>query len=837
LRKTHLLAWLIPPAVLVLVAAHLAAAKYPTGADSLVHTPTAAALYYVLRWLPADAPLFLRTLPFDRPPATYLLTAGLLAVGRSVWSYHGTILLLAAAFSVCYVFAARRLTRRADLAALGLLAVFANPEWVVAALSYNLDMSATAAAGGLAWIFLASGESSRTVPSIFLGLLAGALCLTRPTVAALLAPAAFGAIVLRVVQLDWRGAARALVFLAVAAAVAVWWNRPGIAAVDNWRTVLARAEFPPAAWHYPFRLVALHYAALPLLLALLAAIPFAEWKKAPPRIWLLPPAALGALGAFAATGANGPGVALGAYALLTLFALAALDAWPGKARDRLVYGLLGLYAFLALGVWIPALRAPVRLASLGSSAPPAILVAKPYFWDEKVAETINAAIDGRENCPALVVDDESQIDYGNVEARLVLEKPYLALMFPLRQPALLTRRFINESCFVLSMQKRASVSLAAPEPNLEPNAQTVEASVGNVMNLVENSPKWLEVASVPVQDKTLVVYKNNERTAKTIGRGTPDGFLDYYLLNYADDQRAFLRHAQRLLRAGRFGDAFDHFRAANEKRRSNAAYEGLLAAAPHFMAPAKEAAFLSGVALDRPPPEIMLRVARRLYELEANKSVNGQFERWATWLLDALESQARGRAEVVEELFKFYLNGGDPERARALLDRELPRLADAEMTGALWLLAEAAYFKKQDALAKKLYENLAARPDLPVRRQALVAVRLAWLRGESAAPSFALDKIASPEQAREAAKYLVNQSYRLRLAGKPDQALLLLFDSERWLQGCAVCLDEIALEKARDCLAAGDLAEAQRQLALVGEDSELIEIANELEKAIKKRTK
>ncbi len=813
-----------------MAARQLAAAKYPAGAESFVHVPTATGAYYMFHYLPDDAAIFLRTLPFERPPLVYLTTAALLSRLHTVWAYHLTILGFAALFAAFYLLAARRLTRRTDLAAVGLLAVFANPEWIAAAASYNLAMAGLAATVVPLWVLLSRRESLKTGQSLLFGLLAGALALAEPTAVLVWAPAAAAVVVFHLVGLRGRAALRTLLFCAAASGVMLWWYGPQVPAGEHWWGFLAKGDGPGGSWHFPLRAALLRYGGLPLLAGFAAAAVRARWREIPFRAWLPLIGAAAALAVFAAAHAKGTAVSLGAYAVLTLFALAVFDIWQGKARDIVVYSLLGLYGVLAFATWFPALTLPVEIASFGSAKPPEVVNTKPYFWDEKVADAINSAIDGRERCPAMVIDADSDINYGNVEARLMLAKPFLALMLPLRQPVQIALRLLNDACFLLAMQKKVSISLAVPEPSVEPDAQTVEASVANVMNLVESKNQWIEIARVPIKDRVLAIYKNNERTAKSIGRGTPDSFFDYYLLNYTTDNlRAFSRHSRRLLRIARYGDAFDHFQMALEKQPGNvAAYEGLLDAAARMMGPAKEAPFLAGVVVQHPPASILLRVVRRLHELETSKGGGGQFERWAIWVLDNLAPGEAGRGGVVAELLKFYLTANDVPRATNLVDREIPQIPDAELTATLWNLAEIAYFRRQNALAGWLYGQLQTRPNLTVRQRSLTAIRLGWVRGERPPTTIGVDKIASPDEARDATKYLVNESHRLRLAGKSGDALLMLGDSERWLEGCGVCLDEVALEKARDYLAFGDSDGARRQLREVRVDPDLRQIAREL---------
>ncbi len=352
--------WLVPLLMLLALGLKFVAFGYPfspntqlppQGWDDWCHLQKTFQIYRTLQTDPAALPDVARGGDYLKwPPLFYLLTAATLYVRYDTVSLYAMLFLLAAGCLAAIYALARKVLNDKLLALLAVTLFTANPVWIEAALSYNLETILLAATAAFFALMFAMPVRRGLPWAPLLGCVGAILLLSKTVILAPLLPAAFGFLLWNLRRNErtkgqWRGT---ILFLLPSLLMIVWWFLPQ---ASQWRNFLssdlaasAGIENPPLLYT---RTLFIDYLYAPLLVAALIA-----WRRrdesgksvfADGRLVALALGAVAGIVFFSLIGTRREWYLLTSYLLLALPSLAAMKNAALSCRRALVVILFVIY--------------------------------------------------------------------------------------------------------------------------------------------------------------------------------------------------------------------------------------------------------------------------------------------------------------------------------------------------------------------------------------------------------------------------------------------------------------------------------------------------------------
>jgi len=378
-KSTTALLWLIPLLMLLALGLKFVAYGYPfspntqlppQGWDDWSHLQKTFETYRLLQTDPAALPGLARGGDYFKwPPLFYWLTAAALSIRYDAASLYAVLFLLAAGCLAAIYALARTILDDKLLALLAVALFTANPVWIEAALSYNLETILLAAAAAF-FALLFAAPVRRGLPwAPLLGCVGALLLLSKTVMLVPLLPAALGFVWWNLrrderAKGQWRGT---LLFLLPGLLMIAWWYLPQ---TGQWRDFLssdlaasAGADNSPLFYA---RTLFIDYLYAPLLIAALIARRFRDEASkrvfADGRLVALALGAVAGLGFFSLIGTKHEWYLLSPYLLLALPTLAAIKDAAAPWRRALVVTLFVLYGGFTVyfAVWEMPQGTPTR---------------------------------------------------------------------------------------------------------------------------------------------------------------------------------------------------------------------------------------------------------------------------------------------------------------------------------------------------------------------------------------------------------------------------------------------------------------------------------------------
>jgi tetratricopeptide (TPR) repeat protein len=299
----------------------------------------------------------------------------------------------------------------------------------------------------------------------------------------------------------------------------------------------------------------------------------------------------------------------------------------------------------------------------------------------------------------------------------------------------------------------------------------------------------------------------------------------------ADDAAALVLHFAASRRdAGDVDRALEVFRLALSRRPDDpAALAGLIATLRAAHRPDDEAAAIERALAALPGSAVVFSDHfARLFALGGEASCLRWIAR--TFVAEPPGSPSRDRA--LDVLLRRPFPDALRERVDELLASNLPPASSSEMPATLWDWAQAAWEAGNAALAGRLHDRIADNSAFGDACRRVAQTRAELLR--AGVDLRDLRRGAAREKGLRSAVdgAVARLEVFWRGINMTSERRAQLREAAPWSRLTGVCLDEIAIVKARNSIAGGEVGEAARWLAEVTHDADLREVAGGMRRAL-----
>lgn len=838
---------LVPVALVLLVLRYNVLVEIPAGHDSKLHVENALALAYLMGHAPQEIYGLAQSLPFHYPPLTYLVTALLLQFHGGAGAFFATTLFFTMTFLVFFYLTCRRLTSSRRLGLLAVLVVAANPSWVYAAVSYNLEMGQLACLAVFFYILLHESYEGTWRRAFGIGLLTGLLFLSKAVfLLHILAPFFIyvGLMLYRRLR-QGRSSLPVLAFVMTTSTVVLAWYLPNLSkAAGEILADLARlTPAPPRPGAYYLTILAVGFVSAPYWIAALACA-FATGKNAP-RFALFPLiGAVVSVGFFSAVGTKYPWYALGSHILLVMAALPLLNATRGRVLKRAAPVLLVLYALLAFAPWFSPFTSIVTRIAPGAQKVPSIREAQLLDSNRQIGDKLLAALAQRGFGSVAMIDLDQVIMHSAMDVFLCLREPRLA--FSQREAQILADavRGMRNARYLVTIENQDSLGPAyealkvAQEPGSTPSQRY---HFGKEFDRLAVS--FLPFDYLALGPKTKAVfYQRRAPLQPWEVDPSAQNLVALFQIHYHDGHRRYLHKTYRLCRKKRYEEAedrFSHFLRYNPKNET--AYRLWRTCLQLEENPAKEAARLTELLLHQDlPPDALVSFVFRLYMLDQTGEAPGVFLDTAEATLARLAPRHPSREMILGRILTRLFQQDRPEQAAERFARELELLPAGAVPGRLKRTARFATDRGEHEFAARLLEALRVHPHATPEQVTYTRLRLSVLQGDSNPPVVGLIErgMAQDDSAPEATRLILKQSWEMVEGKQLEKARGFLEGHLNHATPCAECRDDLQIALSRVLIELGAIDEAARRLHQVKRSTKIKdvrEIAAALLASIKKR--